>query len=128
MRRRELIAFAAAAWLAWPRFARAQQQAKSARLGFLGFGDSAAWPRVEVLRASLRELGYVEGKNLVIEFLTLDNTERSVFDLLLVLLVLGDHLIPALTPLSRVCLELVSAVKQRHRALTEKRYTREQRL
>ena len=68
MRRRELIAFAAAAWLAWPRFARAQQQAKSARLGFLGFGDSAAWPRVEVLRASLRELGYVEGKNLVIEF------------------------------------------------------------
>ena len=68
MRRRELIAFAAAAWLAWPRFARAQRQAKSARLGFLGFGDSAAWPRVEVLRASLRELGYVEGKNLVIEF------------------------------------------------------------
>jgi len=68
MRRRELIAFAAAAWLAWPRFVRAQQQAKSARLGFLGFGDSAAWPRVEVLRASLRELGYVEGKNLVIEF------------------------------------------------------------
>ena len=67
MRRRELIAFAAAAWLAWPRFVRAQQQAKSARLGFLGFGDSAAWPRVEVLRASLRELGYVEGKNLVIE-------------------------------------------------------------
>jgi len=63
-----------------------------------------------------------------IEFLTLDNTERSVFALLLVLLVLGDHLIPALTPLSRVCLELVSAVKQRHRALTEKRYTREQRL
>jgi hypothetical protein len=63
-----------------------------------------------------------------IEFLTLDNTQRSVFALLLVLLVLGDHLIPALTPLSRVCLELVSAVKQRHRALTEKRYTREQRL
>src|SRR5213593_3376451 len=68
MRRRELIAFTAAAWLAWPRFVRAQQQAKSARLGFLGFGDSAAWPRVEVLRAGLRDLGYVEGKNLVIEF------------------------------------------------------------
>jgi len=68
MRRRELIAFAAAAWLAWPRFARAQQQAKSARLGFLGFGDSAAWPRVEVLRAGLRDLGHVEGKNLLIEF------------------------------------------------------------
>src|SRR5262245_16887952 len=68
MRRRELLTFAATAWLAWPGFARPQQQAKSARLGFLGFGDPAAWPRVEVLRASLRDLGYVEGKNLVIEF------------------------------------------------------------
>jgi hypothetical protein len=42
MRRRESIAFATAAWLAWPRFALAQQQAKSARLGILGFGDPAA--------------------------------------------------------------------------------------
>ena len=68
MRRRDLIAFATAAWFACPRFARAQQQAKSARLGFVGFGDPADWPRVEVLRAGLRDLGYVEGKNLVIEF------------------------------------------------------------
>ena len=60
------------------------------------------------------------------EFFTFDNTERSVFALLLVLLVLVNHLIPAFTPLSRVCLELVSAVKQRPRALAEKRYTREQ--
>jgi putative ABC transport system substrate-binding protein len=69
MRRRELIAFATGAWFAWPQFARAQQQAKTARLGFVSFGDSAALrPRVEVLRAGLRDLGYVEGKNLVIEF------------------------------------------------------------
>jgi len=44
-----------------------------------------------------------------------------VFAFLLVFLVLGNHLIPALTPLSGVCLELVSAVKQRPRALAEKR-------
>jgi putative ABC transport system substrate-binding protein len=69
MRRRELIAFAAAAWLARPRFARAQQQAKIAHLGYLGFGEpAAAATRVEALRAGLRDLGYVEGKNLVIEF------------------------------------------------------------
>jgi putative tryptophan/tyrosine transport system substrate-binding protein len=49
--------------------ARAQQQPKSARLGFLGLGDPAAWaPRVEVVRDALRDLGYVEGKNLIVEF------------------------------------------------------------
>ena len=58
--------------------------------------------------------------------LLLDAAEKSGFALLLVLLVLGNHLTPALTPFSRVCLELVSAVKQGHRALAESRYTREQ--
>src|SRR5881296_3465445 len=69
MRRRELIEFAGTALFAWPLIARAQPPAKSARLGFLGFGTlAAAAPRVEALRAGLRDLGYVEGKNLVIEF------------------------------------------------------------
>src|SRR5262245_25295963 len=40
-----------------------------ARLGYLGFGTPAAsGDRVEALRAGLRDLGYVEGKNLIIEF------------------------------------------------------------
>jgi putative ABC transport system substrate-binding protein len=69
MRRRELIELVGTALLAWPLGARAQQQPKIARLGFLGFGTPAATAdRVEALRAGLRDLGYVEGKNLVIEF------------------------------------------------------------
>lgn len=69
MRRRELIEFAGTALLTWPLVARAQPPAKSARLGFLGFGaPAAAADRVEALRAGLRDLGHVEGKNLVIEF------------------------------------------------------------
>ena len=69
MRRRELIAFVGTALFAWPLVARAQQQANIARLGYLGFGTPAALAiRVEALRAGLRDLGYVEGKNLVIEF------------------------------------------------------------
>ncbi len=69
MRRRELIEFAGTALFAWPLIARAQQQPKIARLGYLGFGTPAASAtRVEALRAGLRDLGYVEGKNLVIEF------------------------------------------------------------
>ena len=69
MRRRELIVFAGTALFAWPLVARAQQQPKIARLGYLGFGTpAAAASRVEALRVGLRDLGYVEGKNLVIEF------------------------------------------------------------
>lgn len=69
MRRRELIAFAGTALFAWPLVARAQQQAKIARLGYLGFGTPVlSANRVEAFRAGLRDLGYVEGKNLVIEF------------------------------------------------------------
>jgi putative ABC transport system substrate-binding protein len=69
MRRREFIQFAGTVLFAWPVVARAQQPAKVARLGYLGFGTPAASAtRVEALRAGLRDLGYVEGKNLIIEF------------------------------------------------------------
>src|SRR5262245_60544610 len=69
MRRRELIACAIGAWLTPSRLAPGQPQAESASLGFVGFGDAAAWQlRVESLRTGLRDLSYVEGTNLVIEF------------------------------------------------------------
>jgi putative tryptophan/tyrosine transport system substrate-binding protein len=69
VRRRALIGCAGAALFSWPLVARAQQPVKVARLGYLGFGAPAASAnRVEALRAGLRDLGYVEGKNLIIEF------------------------------------------------------------
>jgi putative tryptophan/tyrosine transport system substrate-binding protein len=49
--------------------ARAQQPAKIPRIGFLiGSSASVYATRVEAFRRRLRELGYVEGKNLVIEY------------------------------------------------------------
>jgi putative tryptophan/tyrosine transport system substrate-binding protein len=69
VRRRDFIAFVGTALFAWPLVARAQPPVKIVRLGFLGFGTPAASAnRVEAFRAGLRDLGYVEGKNLVIEF------------------------------------------------------------
>ena len=62
MRRRDVVALAATALLAWPLVARAQQPAKIALLGYLGLGtpnDRASAVRVEGLRAGLRDLGYV---------------------------------------------------------------------
>ncbi len=70
MRRREFITLLGMAAAVWPRSAHAQQQsAKIARIGYLTFGTAtSSAPRVEAMRAGLRELGYVEGKNILIEF------------------------------------------------------------
>lgn len=69
-RRKIVIALCAGAGaLALPLRAFAQQQGKLWRIGLLGMTSIEGFPRqVEALRAGLRELGYVEGKNLVIEF------------------------------------------------------------
>jgi putative tryptophan/tyrosine transport system substrate-binding protein len=71
MRRRDFLTLlgGAAASVAWPLAARAQPPGKVARLGFLRLGSASANAhRVEALRTGLRDLGYVEGQNLVIEF------------------------------------------------------------
>jgi len=67
MRRREFFVVLGST-AAWPFAARAQQQTKVARIGFLGPGYSATSAlRVERMWAGLRDLGYVQGKNIVIE-------------------------------------------------------------
>ena len=50
--------------------AEAQQPARILRIGILVSGGSASvsLPRVEAFRQRLRELGYVEGKNIFIEY------------------------------------------------------------
>src|SRR5215831_16941113 len=49
--------------------AGAQQPKKVPRIGYLsGTSSSATLARVEAFRQGLRELGYVEGKNIVIEY------------------------------------------------------------
>ena len=50
-------------------FAAAQQPTKIPRIGHLiGTAPSANAARIEAFRQGLRDLGYVEGKNIVIEW------------------------------------------------------------
>jgi putative tryptophan/tyrosine transport system substrate-binding protein len=76
MRRREFIEFVVGV-IASPIAAHAQQPAKLARIGYLGFGTAAASAtRIEALRAGLNGLGYIEGKNIVIEFRWAKNVDE----------------------------------------------------
>jgi putative ABC transport system substrate-binding protein len=68
MRRRELLAlFGGAA--TWPLAARAQQAGKLPTIGFLGPSTAASWERlVADFEQRLRELGWIEGRTVVIEY------------------------------------------------------------
>ena len=59
---------AAVALVAAPRAAGAQQTDKTARVGYLGFNLTERGPVQEAFRQGLRDLGYIEGRNLVIEY------------------------------------------------------------
>src|SRR5262249_30707005 len=68
--RREFLASLSSAAIALPTAVRAQP-AKVARVGFLGPASATGVGvarRVEALRIGLREHGYLEGQNIVIEF------------------------------------------------------------
>ena len=71
--RREFITLLSGA-AAWPLAARAQQRAKPPRIGFLGL----AFERTagEWLRAGLRDLGYIEGTSIIIEWRWAQNVDE----------------------------------------------------
>ena len=66
LKRREFITLLGGAAAAWPVVAYAQQ-AKVALIGFLGLGSpSSHAPRVAALRAGLRDLGWIESRNILV--------------------------------------------------------------
>ena len=69
MRRREVLGVLGSAVAAWPLVARAQQPVAMPVIGYLGAESPAVFAsRIRAFRQGLGETGYVEGRNVAIEF------------------------------------------------------------
>lgn len=76
-----------------PQFADAQQPGKVPRIGYLS--STRTGPSVEGFRQGLLELGYVEGKNIAIEFRFAEGEETQLADVAAELVQLNTDLIVA---------------------------------
>jgi putative ABC transport system substrate-binding protein len=68
MRRREFITLIGGAATAWPLAARAQQPAKVPRIGILSPAASETAATLTAFREGIRNLGYVEGQTIALDF------------------------------------------------------------
>jgi len=68
LRRREFINLLVGSAVTWPLIARAQQGSAERLIGVLSpISEDAAFRNVEALRTGLRDLGYIEGRNIKLE-------------------------------------------------------------
>jgi putative tryptophan/tyrosine transport system substrate-binding protein len=69
MNRRAFITLLGGAGAAWPLAARAQRAGKLPTIGFFGPNTASAWrPWTAAFVQRLHELGWIEGRNLAIEY------------------------------------------------------------
>ena len=96
MKRREFITLIGGAAAGWPLAARAQQLTKSYRIGMLEtISPALNAPQLDAFRNGLRELGYVEGQQYVIEYRSTDGRAERFPELAIELVRVGVDLIVA---------------------------------
>src|SRR5215468_9062905 len=68
MKRRAFVTLLGGAAVAWPLAARAQQTAKVSRVGILSPADSETAATLTAFRQAIRDLGYIEGQTIALDF------------------------------------------------------------
>jgi len=102
MRRIGLAVVLAVSFVLAPLVVEAQQTGKIARLGVLLFGTPATDPNLAAFLSGLRDLGYVEGRNLALEYRSSEGRPERARDLAVqivslkpdVIVVLGGDMMP----------------------------------
>jgi putative tryptophan/tyrosine transport system substrate-binding protein len=79
--RRAFLAFITVGLSLAPRPARGQRRAKVSRVGVLSPFDRSDDAFLEVFRQALRELGHIEGQNLILEYRAADGATGRLLDL-----------------------------------------------
>ena len=114
MRRREFITLLGGAAVSWPLAAQAQQHNRMLQIGFLATGPlelPATRASVNAFRQGLRELGYFEGQNILIEVRAADSKVERFPALASELIGLKVDVIVALNSLSgRAAKEATSTI------------------
>jgi putative tryptophan/tyrosine transport system substrate-binding protein len=112
MQRRHFITLVGGVAAAWPLVLYAQPLGRMARIGFLGSASATGSAKsVEALRAGLRDLGYVEGRNIVIEFRWAEGRYDRLSDLVAELIRLNvDVIVTHGTPGTRTAKKATSTI------------------
>ena len=84
--------------LLFTRFSYAQQQTKSARIGYVSSFGAAPESQIRAFRQGLKDVGYVEGKNILIEFRYPRERSEQVPDLVAELLKSNVDVLVAVDP------------------------------
>ena len=112
MKRREFITLLGGAAVAWPLGAQAAQQpATVPRIGWIAIGTPQGSEFLEAVKQGLRQLGYVEGRSIIIETRWPTDIRDRVPELVRELLALNVQVIVAqgaIVPLVRRVIELDS--------------------
>jgi putative ABC transport system substrate-binding protein len=111
VKRRDFIRLLGSAGAAWPLAVRAQNSGKIFRIGMLTTANPRSASFNQAFEQRLRDLGYIEGQNLVIDFRNAEGQVDRLPDLAADLVRLGaDVIVTATEPATRAVKEATTAI------------------